>query len=626
MDIELRSVSAHIDKEKSLQPNTLTSHAIQNGSGSVRLEVPENLSDHDKNSEKSAGNCWVRMVEALEVWTRAFWASYRQVFYTGLKVVMVSLYLAFVSYSWYYHFGDEDSIVLLVITAFLVVRTFGRALRVWGVTSKLARLSDRPLRKLAANLIFVRCSLYPLAALAVGLYLGLEVIPANPQNIQSLIGIFGFIVICFVLSVKPSRVDWHPVFWGFIAQICMAIFTLRTEIGQSVFQWLSDAVQTFTAFSDSGAEFVLGKDFKTMGLLFQAGGMLVFFNSIIFVLLHLGVIGAVVRYGGRTVAFCLGTGPVESVVAVTNIFLGQSEVILLTRPYLPALSLSEFCAVVTCGYASVSGAFIGTFMAYGAPGKHLLTAAVMSAPAALALSKLIMPETSKVDRSAQARGVSMRGDGEDRTVLSACSEGAIAAVGMVAAIMSNMLAFYSILTMFNALLHWVGLRVGIQDLTFETVCGYLLYPLSYMMGVHPDDCFAVGALIGVKMFATPMAGFAELGKLIKNRKDFENYLKTNSTWHKVGTDIFLEATNITLEKGVFQERSEVISTYAMCGFSAFTALAIGLGGLFAVCPERKKDIIKIIPYAFFAGNMACFATGAVAGRLFVSLWAPMVEI
>ncbi|KAK3779149.1 hypothetical protein RRG08_067169 [Elysia crispata] len=148
-----------------------------------------------------------------------------------------------------------------------------------------------------------------------------------------------------------------------------------------------------------------------------------------------------------------------------------------------------------------------------------------------------------------------------------------------------------------------------------TVCGYLLYPLSYMMGVHPDDCFSVGALIGIKLFATPVTGFIELGNLIQNRKDFENYLTTNSTWHKVGTDILLEATNITLEKGVLQERSEVIATYAMCGFSAFSGLAIGLGGFLAVCPQRRRDIISVIPYAFFAGNMACFATGSVAGSV-----------
>ncbi|KAK3760177.1 hypothetical protein RRG08_005326 [Elysia crispata] len=493
--MEIITVSAHIDQEKSLQPNTLTTHATQNGSGSVRLEVPENLPDDDKNSEKSAGNCWVRMVEALEVWAGAFWASYRQVFYTGLKVVMVSLYLAFVSYSWYYRFGDEGSIILLVITTFLALNTLNKVFKMWGITGRLYTLLDRLMAKLTSSVIYVRrlvdnSCLYPLAALGVGLYLGLEVLPASPQNIQSLIGTSGFIVVCFVLSSKPSRVDWHPVFWGFIVQVCVTIFTLRTAVGYSVFQWLGDAVQTFTAFSDRGAEFVFGQDFKTWGLLFQAGGMLVFFNSIIFVLLHLGVIDAIVRYGGRTVAFCLGTGPVESVVAVTNIFLGQSEVILLTRPYLPALSLSEFCAVMTCGYASVSGGLIGTFIAYGVPANHLLTAAVISAPAALAFTKLIMPETTKVDRSVQT-GVSMRDKAEDRTVLSACSEGAIAAVGMVAAIMSNMLAFYSILTMFNALLHWVGLRVGIQDLTFETVCGYLLYPLSYMMAVHPDDCFSV---------------------------------------------------------------------------------------------------------------------------------------
>lgn len=565
--------------------------------------------------EERHGNCWVRTVERLEVWTGLFWTSHKLAFLRVVKILIVMFYLAYVSYSWYYRFGDEGSIILLVITSLLALWALGKVLKVYGVTERLYKSMKRPLKKLSVYLIYIGYCLYPLTTLAVCLYLGLEVLPRNPRNIQSLIGIGTFIAICFVLSTKPSRINWHPVFWGIMIQIGVAIFTLRTQVGYFVFHRLGDAIQTFTDFSNSGAAFVFGKDFGSWGLLFQAGGMLVFFNSIISVLFHLGVIDVIVRYGGRTVAFCMGTGPVESVVAVTNIFLGQPEVILLTQPYLKGLTLSEFCAVMTCGYASVSGGLIGIFIAYGAPPNHLLTAAVISAPAALAFSKIIMPETSK--RTEQSFK-SMHEKSESRSILSACSEGAIAAIGMVAAITANMLAFYSIMMMFDSVLQWMGDRVGINDLGFETVCGYLLYPLAFVMGVHPEDCFSVGALVGVKMFATPMTGFYELGRLIQNRVDFEHYRAsiTNGSWHKVGRDIILDATNTTLIKGAMQERSEIISTYAICGFSAFTALAIGIAGYFAVCPERKKDVMKVIPYGFFAGNIACFATGSVAGLMY----------
>ncbi|GFR79859.1 sodium/nucleoside cotransporter [Elysia marginata] len=565
--------NSHTDYDKSLEMLDFSSRPAKNGTKSLR-QVENGVCEDEEHNK----NCWVRSVEVLEMAARKFWSSYRSAILTGIKIVMIALYLVFVSYSWYCRFGDEGSIILLILTAFLALRALGKICKVYGITRRLTKLLEHPVSKLSTYFIYIRFCLYPIIALGVGLYLGLEVIPANPRNIQSLIGLAVFIAICFIFSSKPSRVNWHPVFWGCMVQICVAIFTLRTKVGYDVFCWFGNAVQTFTAFSNSGAAFVFGKDFQSWGLLFKAGGMLVFFNSIIFVLLHLGVIDAIVRFGGRAVAFCLGTGPVESVVAVTNIFLGQSEVILLTRPYLAALSLSEFCAVMTCGYASVSGGLIGTFIAYGAPANHLLTAAVISAPAALAFSKLIMPETSKVDHSSQS-GMIMQDKTGNRTVLSACSEGAIAAVGMVAAVMANMLAFYSIVMMFDSVLHWMGDRVGRHDLDFETVCGYLLYPLAFIMGVHPEDCFSVGALIGVKMFATPLTGFAELGKII-------------------------------------QERSEVITTYAICGFSAFTALAIGIGGFLAVCPERKKDILKTIPYGFIAGNIACFATGSVAGLMY----------
>ncbi|RUS85359.1 hypothetical protein EGW08_006902, partial [Elysia chlorotica] len=171
----------------------------------------------------------------------------------------------------------------------------------------------------------------------------------------------------------------------------------------------------------------------------------------------------------------------------------------------------------------------------------------------------------------------------------------MAALVIVSAAMTNMLAFYSLLRMMDAVLQWLGDRVGIDDLHFERACGYLLYPLSYMMGVHPDDCFSVGALIGVKLFATPANAFIQLGTMIQKH-------------------FFVHFPHVSLSFRTVQERSEVISTYAICGFSAFTALAIGVGGFFAVAPNRKKDIMKVIHYAFFAGNMACFATGAVAGK------------
>ncbi|RUS85358.1 hypothetical protein EGW08_006901, partial [Elysia chlorotica] len=323
MDYEMTKVSVHNDIDKSVQLNAITTNPTGKGSQTFSLELPENNKNNVQDSEEGKRNCWVRTVEAIEAWAAEFWASYRQTLHTGKKILMAILYVAFVSYSWYYRFGDQGSIILLVITALLALRTFASALNRPGVTHRLSKLLTKTWKKLSPNLIYMRYFLYPLVVLGISLYVCLEILATNPENMQSLVGIFGFISITFVLSTKASQVNWHPVFWGFAMQFILAILTLRTEMGQSVFQWMGDAVHTFTSFSDYGGEFVFGPDFQAWGILFKAGSTIVFFNSFIFVLVHLGVVDACVSYGGRALAFCLGTGPVESVVAVTNIFLGQ---------------------------------------------------------------------------------------------------------------------------------------------------------------------------------------------------------------------------------------------------------------------------------------------------------------
>ncbi|GFN84156.1 solute carrier family 28 member 3-like [Plakobranchus ocellatus] len=511
--------------------------------GCIKLEVAEDVEDTSKQDEAKNKNLWVSTIEVMEEAMAKFWNSYGEKIRSMFKWLLLGLYLAYVSYSWYYRFGDEGSIILVVITSLMALRALFKFLEAKGVTDEVAKLLNKVYRELMKVQLLIKCFLYVSAIVGIGVYLAIQVFPGNPQNLQGLLGIGSLIVICFIFSTKPSRINWHPVFWGFVIQICVAIFTLRTVTGYSIFKWLGDSVRGFTEFADLGAAFVFGRDFRKWGLIFTASGLLVFFSAFLAMMVYLGVLDKVIRWGGRFVSACLGTGPVESVIAVCNIFLGQAEATLVIRPYLATLSLH-------------------------------------------------------------------------RTLLTACSEGAVGSLKMIGAIMANMLAFYSLVGVMDFVIEWLGERVGISGLTFEEICGYLLYPVSYIMGVHPDDCRSVGALIGIKLFATPITGFIELGKLIDNREKFEKYVITNGTWYKSGKDIILEATNTTLVKGFMQVRSEVITTYAICGFSAFTAMAIGVGGYFALCPQRKEDVMKVLPYAFFAGNVACFATGAVAGLMY----------
>ncbi|XP_005097660.1 solute carrier family 28 member 3-like [Aplysia californica] len=362
--------------------------------------------------------------------------------------------------------------------------------------------------------------LYVGAAAGLLAYLSIDVFQDSPESLQSFIGLLCLVILTFIFSSKPSKVNWHLVFWGFILQFVFAILTLRTEAGYSAFKWVGDLVSDFIALSDRGTKFVIG-DIKGGGLLFQIGGVAVFFNSFIFLMNHYGVIEVVVKRLGGLISLVLETGPVESVIAAANIFIGLTEAPLLIRPFLPHVTRSELCTIMTCGFASVSGSTLAIWIRLGVESNHLLTAAVISAPAALTMSKLICPETESVDLSKQ-KSIRMTDDEERLAVL--------------------------------------------KD----------------------------------------------------NRGLLESYMLTSSdaTYSWVDGDIIMGG-NQTLVGGVVAERTEIIATYALCGFSAVSGIGITLGALIPMSPARRVDVVQMILRAWVAGNLASFITGSIAGTMFV---------
>ncbi|GFR89388.1 sodium/nucleoside cotransporter [Elysia marginata] len=414
------------------------------------------------------------------------------------------------------------------------------------------------------------------------------------------------------------QVNWHPVFWGFVIQFIMAIITLRTTPGYRAFKWLGDLVEEFVRLSDKGSNFVLGASFRASspGFFFETAGVIVFFNACIFVLDYVGVLEFIILSIGRGLALCLETGPIESVVAAANIFIGLSEAPLLVRPYLPVITRSELHAIMTCGFASISGAFMAMFIKAGAPPTHMLTACIISAPAALAISKLLQPEVEKVDFKNQ-RNIRMRDASSARTGMQAISDGATFSIKLIATIMVNMMAFVSILNLVDTLLIWVGERAGKEDFSFNYVSSYVFYPLSWVMGIPASDCKQASYIMGLKLLATPFVAYKDLGLLIQNRLDFEAHNVTlNGPVYYSGDDIILGATNATLKDGILEPRTEAILTYAMCGLSAFPAIGFTMGTLIPMSPARKEDVVSLVVSAFVAGNLANFATGAVAGVMY----------
>ncbi|CAH2294240.1 solute carrier family 28 member 3 [Pelobates cultripes] len=267
---------------------------------------------------------------------------------------------------------------------------------------------------------------------------------------------------------------------------------------------------------------------------------------------------------------------------------------LLIRPYLKDLTRSEIHAVMTAGFATIAGSVLGAYISFGVSSSHLLTASVMSAPAALAVAKLFWPETEPIKVNMKS-GLALE-KGDARNILEAASQGASASIPLVANIAVNLMAFLSLLAFFNSVLSWLGNMFDYPQLSFEVICSYVFMPFSFMMGVDWEDSFIVGKLIGYKTFFNEFVAYEYLAGLITKRKQ--------------GGALYIDGI-----KQYMSVRSETLATYALCGFANFGSLGITIGGLSSMAPSRKGDIAAGAIRAMIAGTVACFMTACIAGIL-----------
>ncbi|NXL05683.1 S28A3 protein, partial [Mesembrinibis cayennensis] len=411
-------------------------------------------------------------------------------------------------------------------------------------------------------------------------------------------GLVTYVFLMFIFSKYPTRVAWRPVFSGIGMQFILGLFILRTKVGFDVFNWLGIQVQTFLEYSDTGAKFVFGEKYTDHFFAFKVLPIVVFFSTVMSMLYHVGFMQWLV---GWIMQVFMGTTPVESLVAAGNIFVGQTESPLLVRPYLPYVTKSELHAVMTAGFSTIAGSVLGAYISFGVSASHLLTASVMSAPASLATSKLFWPETEKPTVTLRS-GLQMA-KGESKNLLEAASQGASTSILLVANIAVNLISFLALLAFLDSALSWVGNLFDYPQLNFENICAYVFMPLSFMMGVDWEDSFIVGGLLGYKTFFNEFVAYERLSKLIHNREK--------------GGSMYINGV-----KQYMTVRSEVIATYALCGFANFGSLGLVIGGLTSIAPSKKKEIAGGAFRAMIAGTVACFMTACVAGMLTV----PRLEV
>ncbi|XP_075583209.1 solute carrier family 28 member 3 [Pelecanus crispus] len=407
-------------------------------------------------------------------------------------------------------------------------------------------------------------------------------------------GLLVYVLLMFIFSKYPTRVAWRPVFSGIGMQFILGLLILRTKVGFDVFNWLGIQIQTFLEYSDTGAKFVFGEKYTDHFFAFKVLPIVVFFSTVMSMLYHIGFMQWLIGKVGWIMQIFMGTTPVESLVAAGNIFVGQTESPLLVRPYLPYITKSELHAVMTAGFSTIAGSVLGAYISFGVSASHLLTASVMSAPASLATSKLFWPETEKPTVSLRS-GLPMA-KGESKNLLEAASQGASTSILLVANIAVNLISFLALLAFLDSALSWVGNLFDYPQLNFENICAYIFMPFSFMMGVDWEDSFVVGGLLGYKTFFNEFVAYERLSKLIHNRER--------------GGSMYVNGV-----KQYMTVRSEVIATYALCGFANFGSLGLVIGGLTSIAPSKKKEIAGGAFRAMIAGTVACFMTACVAGML-----------
>ncbi|XP_077378084.1 solute carrier family 28 member 3-like [Festucalex cinctus] len=453
-----------------------------------------------------------------------------------------------------------------------------------------------PVREVVSrNWFWLRWLIYTCVLVGLVCWLALDTAKRGKRQLVSFFGLLLLIFLMMLFSKHPFSWSQQALFGGFGLQFVFGLLVLRTSFGLKALDWLGQRVEIFISFTDVGSRFIFGDSYEEHFFIFKVMPILIFLSAFISMLYHVGFMQWLVSKIGFIMQVTMGTSPVESMAAAANIFLGQTESPLLVRPYIRELTLSEIHAVLTGGFASISGTLLVVFISFGVEATHLMTASLLSAPASLAVAKMFWPETETPSTKSV---LDVKIERESSNLLEAASKGAIFAVSLVASAVSNLLSFIALLAFFDAALSWLGAMFDYPQLSFSLMCSYVFMPLAFIMGVSWEDSFVVAELVGTKTFLNEFVAYQKLSMLIKRRK--------------AGGPEYINAV-----KQYISVHSETIATYALCGFSNFASLGMSLAAMASMAPERLSEISSCGIRSLIAGSVSCFMTACVAGILYI---------
>ena len=397
------------------------------------------------------------------------------------------------------------------------------------------------------------------------------------ERLIGLIGIFVLLATAFLLSNNRSKINYRTVGWGFGLQFIFAFLILKTPIGKPFFGFFDKAITKLISFSNDGANFLFGDNPIFESFAFRVLPSIIFFSALMSVLYHFGITQRAVSFIAKIMQRSMDTSGPETLSVSANIFVGQTESPLLIKPYISKMTRSELMTLMVGGFATVAGGVLAFYVTWltNIPGiaGHLLSASVMSAPAALAIAKIIYPEVEveNIDNN-----IKLSNSKQSSNIIEALGSGASDGLKLAVNVGAMLIAFISIIALTNYLLSFLGTSL-------EIILGYLFQPLAWSMGIPWEDSGAIGSLLGKKIVFTELIAFGDLKEMI--------------------------------DGDVISNRSAIIASYALCGFANFGSIGIQLGGIGGIAPERKKDISELVFKAMIGGALASFITASIAGIL-----------
>jgi CNT family concentrative nucleoside transporter len=408
----------------------------------------------------------------------------------------------------------------------------------------------------------------------------------------SALGLVTMVACAWIFSEHKRLFPWRTVLWGIVLQFAVGLFVLRTDAGLAFFNGCQRAVDRFIGFADEGNKLVfgplaradmLGKAFgpeNAFLLVITVTGTIILISAVSTLLYHYGILQVVVRGMAWVMRRVMGTSGSETLAAAANIFMGQTEAPLVIRPYLPHMTRSELNCLMIGGFANIAGGVLAVYSGLlKIPAGHLITQSVMSAPAALLISKVLLPESEKSETSG---GASAKIDRETINGIDAICVGASEGMKLAINVAAMLIAFTAIIAAANWLLgHFVGPLGWHTSKPLQEFLGYLNAPFAWIIGIPSKDCVAIGQILGERIVLNEFFGYISL----------------------------------SAKKPLLDERSYVLATYALCGFANLGSVAIQIGGIGALVPGRRPDLVHLGLKAMFGGLLACYMTACVAGVL-----------